>query len=418
MSDTVVITGLGIVCPLGSRIPTIWKALVSGQTHHIRRRYWLNSDAPPVGRVPSFQKRRHLDRRRRRFVTREVVLGVAAVRSAIVMARCADLLSSSRTGLFVGAPLNLGEAGDMGESLCDSVDDQGRFDAVAFARGGAPHINPLSLIRALSNGLACQLTIEYEMRGFNTNIASGGTSSTLAIDAALRGILHGRFDRALVVGYDGLDGALSHGYTDRRRQADPALAPFVHPTLGAFPSEGSSALVLERGSHAAKRGVRPRAEIVATGHGRSSDPTKNPARGFENALSQALEGSGLSALPDVIHFDGWGGRRHWEAATDALERLSRHASRTALTSTIASTGWAPAASGAMGTAIATLGQQASLVPPTAGTLGRARVPRSVVRRPLRLRIRSSAVLTSDATGNCCALVLRNCSPERKDTCST
>jgi len=293
------------------------------------------------------------------------------------------------------------------DALHASVGAGGRFDTTRFGSEGVPRIHPMSLIKALSNGLLCYVTMEHRLTGFNTNICSGAIASSLAVGRALRLIRDRRLRRALVVGYDGVGSAIMQLPHERRRRPDTVFAPFVHQRRGVLPGEAGAAVVLEPLSDARRRGAKPLVEVAGFGESRARRRGSACPQAMREALGAALDDAGCDWKElDYVHVDGWGGRQEWQALARGLDGRPRSP---LVSSTTPATGHAPAAGGLLGTLFAGLAARSGIVPPTAGRRPRGiraplATPRSARRHPVAL----AGVLTRDASGEYAALLLRRC----------
>jgi 3-oxoacyl-[acyl-carrier-protein] synthase II len=414
VSAAVVVTGTSVLCGLGREPRAVWRAALEGRRGHFRRAAGAEY-LPPSSRVPAFEPRTFLDRRRARFLTREAALGFVAAQRALADAGCPGLQPSLQWGCFVGAPANFGDPDDFVDAFEASIDDRGRFRVERFGRTGAALVHPFGLIRALANGVLCSISIEHAFRGLNLNFCSGGTSSALALAAALRALRSGRIRRALVVGYDGLSSALALIRSGLGAEPD---GRDVRASIGArrdvlYPGEAAAAAVLESLGDARRRGARADVELAAVGAGRDSREGSRADQGLGAALREALERSETDAGSlGWVHTDACGGRLHWQRLDRALHGAGCRPG-TAVSSTTFVTGCVPAASTALGVFFAAQAIRTGRVPPTAG-LPR-RTPRfcyTLPARPQRRVLDAVAVLAADVTGEASAVVLRHRS-ERK-----
>lgn len=402
MSEPIVITGTGLLCGLGRQLPLIWRRLHAGETARFRVPDELRDVLPPIGIVPALRPRQFLDRRRARFMTRDAVVGFGAVTRAVRASGLAPELVAE-AGCFVGAPLNFGDAHDFRLALEASVDGRGRFHLERFA-DEARLMNPLTLIRGLANGLLWCMTMEYGLRGMNTNICSGGISSTLALGQALLAIRSGRIRRALVAGYDGTVSVLAAfeaegSRTRPRRPLTPAgMAPF---------GEVGAAVVLERESEARRRGAPILAELAGWGCDFQRAGEKAGGAAMQRAVERALTDAGEPwESVDYVHTDAFDGAQHWRCASRALRRAG-NGSPVPISSTSFAIGYAPAAAGAAGALFSGLALRSGRIPPTARRrrCSRAGAP-PPLERSIRRPLRTAVVLTGNETGERAALVLR------------
>ncbi len=317
----VVITGLGIVSPIGIGKDAFWQNLVSARSGI----GFLKS--VPSSRLPSklgaeihdFDPVKHIyNRKFLKVMSRDVQLGVAA---ASMSMRDAGLdpgqVNPDRLGVVFGAghisstPQELIEAARQDPAL----NPLNQFDRWGEERMGK--IPPLWLLRQLPNMPACHVAIEFDARGHNNTITSRESSTLLAMSEAMGTIQRGAAD-CMIVGAsssatDPFDVARFNLFESlTRREDDPerACRPFDRDRDGSVVGEGSAVFVLESYEHARRRGANIYAEVLAVGSACDGRVGKQPQFG-----------SGLvSAIRSVI--------RRTEIRPDEIGHINAHGKST------------------------------------------------------------------------------------------
>ena len=207
MSRRVLVTGLGLLSPAGEGRDAHLAALLSGRSA-VGPLTRLDAGPLPVhaaGQVEGFKPALYVDNRKNlKLMSQAVRLGVAAAHLAMEDAGlAAGDVEPVRFAIFVGAPHAYGESKDLVPALEVSTRG-GELDLVAFGRDGLPNVNPLWLLKGLSNNVLGFTSLRYKAMGPNANLsahAAGGLQAVVAGHAAIRS---GRADVALCGGYDSL----------------------------------------------------------------------------------------------------------------------------------------------------------------------------------------------------------------------
>ncbi len=299
MSDgrpRVVVTGLGVVAPLGTGLDEFWANASAGRSG-VGRMTLVDPSAYPcqvAGEVKDFDYTRYMDRKDGRRMARFSQLAIAAAREAIEHAGLdLDALDRERIGVVMG---NGGGGLPNDEEAMRTVD----------GRGGM-RVDPFYVSKRLSNMAGGNVAIQFGLLGYNTTVITACAAGTQAIGEAMEVIRRGAADVMVAGGTEagicelGLAGfasmrALTTGFNDTPERAS---RPFDRERDGFVPAEGSGLLVLERLEHALARGAEPLAEIV--GYGCTADaaylvaPSENgdgAARAMRLALQDARVDTG------------------------------------------------------------------------------------------------------------------------------
>ncbi|HXG18083.1 MAG TPA: beta-ketoacyl-[acyl-carrier-protein] synthase family protein [Methylomirabilota bacterium] len=280
MERRVVITGIGLVSPIGVGKEPFWRALVEGRSG-IRRLSRFDPqgyDCQVAGEILDESYKELIDVKRRRRMTHVAQLAVAGAHLALEDAGlCPDWPNPSAVGTIVGTSLG-------------TVREVTEQQSILLERGAA-RINPFLTVASHINAISTEVAITARAQGPALTVAGGCASSLCALGVAADMIRSGALDICLSGGaesplfplvYAGL--CRTQELTGQNECPERASRPFDHAHDGLVVSEGSCLLILEERVHAERRGARIYGEIL--GH----------AFGCEAYESFALEPSGESAV--------------------------------------------------------------------------------------------------------------------------
>lgn len=359
----VVVTGMGVISPVGSGIEAFWDGITRGQSgarsmdRHDLNDYPTRIAAP----VTDFDPLQYFDRKEARHMDRFVQLGVVAAQNAWDDAHL-EQFDSERTGVLVGTGI-----GGM-ETLTEQ-------HALLLNRGPS-RVSPFFIPKMIGNMASGQIAIRLKLNGPNETVVTACASSGHAVGDGMRAIQHGEADVMLVGGTEAVLIPIAFaGFCAMKamstRNDDPAHAsrPFDKERDGFVMGEGAGFLVLEELDHAVRRGARIYAEIV--GYGRSSDAfhvvEPHPeGRGARLAMQRALSDAKLAPTAvDYINAHGTSTPKGDLAETMAIKEVFEdHAYKLAVSSTKSSTGHLLGAAGAVELIASILAIQHQVAPPT------------------------------------------------------
>lgn len=296
-----VITGLGIVSPLGIGRDAFWKALLSGSSG-IAPLKTNQMGTYPVrfgGEVKDFDPKTFISPRKAiKVMSREIQLAYAAAELAVKDAAL-DMaqVDPERSGVVFGSQMLYGPPNDL-QSVYESILKQQPFDLRGWGQKFPQEMYPLWMLAYLPNMPACHIAISQQSLGPNNSIVQGNASSMLALLEADSLIQRGWTDVVLVGGTGSRLNLTRQIYSTSAHLStacDPASAcrPFDANRNGAVLAEASAVVVLERRSHAEQRG----ATILATLHGgariygTSSLPVGAETQTIERSIRLALQNS-------------------------------------------------------------------------------------------------------------------------------
>lgn len=362
----VVITGMGMLSPLGNTVEESWDNMMAGRSGITRITQFDASELPTqiAGEVKDFVARDHMDFKEARRMSRASQLTVAAARMALADAGLPEQVPDpDRTGVLVGTA-----AGGM-ERAFEEMD--------TFRARGPRAVSPFGMTMFLCNMPTHHVSLLTGSTGPLSTIVAACATGTQTIGEGAEFIRRGAADMMLAGGVEGLIHvsaivgfgamrALSTRYNDSPERAS---RPFDKDRDGFILAEGAAIVVLERLDKALERGARIYGEVL--GHASSSDAyhvaAPDPeARGAIRAMQWALDDAGLTPR-DVDYINAHGTSTPVNDATEtlAIKRLfSERAYEVPISSTKSAMGHAMGAAGTIESIFTLLGIGRGLIPPT------------------------------------------------------
>ena len=372
----VVITGIGVVTPLGNNIRTTWENLTKGSSGIAPiTKFDPRSAAFPskiAGELKSFSTEDYIPPkdvlRLDPFIYYAAAAAIMAVEDAGLIKQTSDLrlitLNSELFNLFNSA-IVIGSSRGGIMSMEKAVEKY-----ILNSKPFSAFLMSSSTINMASSYVSMRLGIKGPVLGMSTACASG----TNAIGEAFRLIRYGEIDMALAggseapickltVGSYGAAGVLSK----RNHEPQKASRPFDKDRDGFVIAEGAGIIVLEELNHALKRGARIYAEL--SGYGTSSDAfhqTKPDSSGQAIAINKALKDTGISVDEvDYINAHATSTILGDKAETEAIRKVfGKYADKIAVSSTKSMLGHMLGASGAVEAAITALSISKGVIIPT------------------------------------------------------
>ncbi|AXF85735.1 3-oxoacyl-[acyl-carrier-protein] synthase 2 [Ephemeroptericola cinctiostellae] len=335
----VVVTGLGIVSPVGNDVSTAWGNLLAGQSGITRVTKFDASalSCQIAGEVKNFDPAEYIGAKELRTMDAFIHYGLAAGVQAF---RDSGLVVTEENAERIGVSIGSGIGGlPMIEENCGNLFNKG-------ARRVSPFMIPGSIINMISG----HLSIMYGLKGPNVAIVTACTTGTHSIGDAARMIQYGDADVMVAGGAEGTVSALAMaGFGNMRalssRNDDPATAsrPWDKDRDGFVLGEGAGVLMLEEYEHAKARGAKIYAEVA--GYGMSADANHMTAPcadgdGAMRAMRNAMRDAGVSPDEvDYINAHGTSTPLGDVAETIAVKRaLGDHANQVVVNSTKSMTG--------------------------------------------------------------------------------
>ena len=361
----VVITGLGIVSPVGNTIDEAWRTIIAGQSGitRITRFDTATFSSQVAGEVRNFDIAAYLNPKEARRMDLFMHYGMAAGMQAI---RDAGLDTPQADGERIG--LNIG-SGIGGLHMIESVYTE-------YLASGVRKVSPFFIPSTIINMISGHLSILYGFKGPNLAMVTACTTGTHAIGESARLIEYGDADVMVAGGAESAVTPLSvGGFGNMKaltgRNDDPAGAsrPWDVDRDGFVLAEGAGVIVLEEYEHAKARGAKIYAELA--GYGMSADANHMTAPcddgdGAMRCMNAALKNAALNPdQVDYINAHGTSTPLGDKAETMAIKRaLGAHASKVAVSSTKSMTGHLLGASGGVEAIFSALAVKHQIAPPT------------------------------------------------------
>jgi 3-oxoacyl-[acyl-carrier-protein] synthase II len=335
----VVITGVGVVSPLGIGYETFSKNLLEGKSGISRLESVSYSGAPKNvgGEIKDFTdtsaKNEYLKKQRKsiKVMCREIQFGVASASLAIEnSALDLEAIDHERFGVEFGANLMFSPPDVLKEPAWHCVDEgdtEFRFRLKHWGTEGISNLEPLWLLRYLPNMPACHIGIYADARGPSNSITQNEASGNLAAAEAFYVILRGQADTMVA----GTTGTRIHPVKSMHAALWDILAehgddppetwcrPFDKTRKGEVLAEGACSMILEEESHAKARGAKILGRILGAGSSCAFDRngTNKVTRAIVNAARAALRDAGLTPA-DIGHVNAHGLGTPWIDVDEAL----------------------------------------------------------------------------------------------------
>jgi 3-oxoacyl-[acyl-carrier-protein] synthase II len=211
----VVITGLGLITPIGTGPEAFWTALEEGRGG-VRRIAAFPVDGLPndlaaevldfnekAAKALALPKYKKVLTKSLKYMARDILLAVSAAQLAVADAGLADGdVDPTRIGVDLGAGLISSELDELAPAIVHATRPGGEFDYHVYGSEGIPQINPLWLLKYLPNMLACHISILFDCPGPSNTITEAEAASNIAIGEAARIIGRGRADVMITGGAD------------------------------------------------------------------------------------------------------------------------------------------------------------------------------------------------------------------------
>ncbi len=363
----VVITGMGVVSPVGSTVESFWNSLKTG-----RHGFGVIDafDVTPYkvklgGQVRDFDPLAFLDRKEARRMDRFVQFAMAAASMAM-----AD------SGLDVQAvgPFRVGTI--IGSGIGGLLTLHDEYDKI-FKIGNATRVSPLFIPMFIPNMAAGMVSMAHGTQGANFSVASACATGAHSVGEAFRSIKYGHLDACIAGGTEAPITPIAYGgftnMTALSQNPDPdtVCRPFDLERDGFVIAEGAGILVLESLELALARGAKIYAEI--SGYGATADAyhiTSPDPEGAGAAMSMQLAMAEAGVRPDQIDYinaHGTSTPLNDKYETAAIKRAFGDSAKTvAVSSTKSMTGHLLGAAGAVEAMVCALALQDGILPPTIG----------------------------------------------------
>ncbi len=369
----VVVTGLGLVTPLGAEVETVWKNLLAGKSGAGRitrfdasdQKCLIACEVKPADHPYGFDPNKRVDHKVQRQVDPFIIYGIDAAGQAIEDAGLTDMDEAMR--LRTGCSIGSGIGGLPGIES----------EALVLAEKGPTRVSPHFVHGRLINLISGQVSIKYGLMGPNHAVVTACSTGAHSIGDAARMIKDDDADIMLAGGAEGticplgIAGfaqarALSTAFND---QPEKASRPYDKDRDGFVMGEGAGVVVLEEYEHAKARGAKIYAEVI--GYGLSGDAYHVTAphpegSGAFRAMEMALRKAGLAPSDiDYINAHGTSTPMGDELELGAVRRLFGDAIQTvSMSSTKSAIGHLLGGAGAVEAIFCILAIRDQIVPPT------------------------------------------------------
>ena len=406
MHKNVVITGIGILSPIGIGRDIYWDGLFKGKTGF--KTISLFDKTPfnvhVAGEITDFDPTLLLGKKGLRTLDRSTRLLISAVKLSLDDANL-QITDENTNSVGVSVGTTFG-----------SLHSISQFDREGLIEGPR-YVNPSHFPNTVINSPASQVSIRFKIKGFNTTISTGFCASLDAVYYAADFIKLNRANVVLAGGVEELCEETFLGFHNLEclsgvNGSEPICCPFDLRRNGTILSEGSSVLVLEDSDHALNRGAEILAQI--RGYANSFDPEadrsfNHKGKGLKNAISIALQDASLN--PEDIDYIS-----SCANSTKGLDRLEtkvikevfgKNAYKIPVSSIKSMVGESFSASGALSLAAAVGAIKNGIVPPTVNY--REKDPDCdldyVPNKSRNQQVNNALIISSDPYGQNAAIVL-------------
>jgi 3-oxoacyl-[acyl-carrier-protein] synthase II len=361
----VVVTGLGMVSPLGLNVEDTWAAILAGKSGIAPIEHFDASDISCriCSTVKNFDPLLYMSEKEARKKDIFIQYGMAAAIQAITDSGLqVTEQNADRVGLAVGS--GIGGLPMIAKSTA------------ILLESGPRKISPFFIPGAIINMIAGNLSIMYNMRGPNIAVVTACTTGTHNIGLAARTIAYGDADVMIAGGSEmattklGVSGfAAMRALSTRNDEPERASRPWDKDRDGFVLGDGAGIVVLESYEHAIARGAKIYAELV--GFGMSADAshitTPHPeGLGAANAMNSAIKDAGMKHEDvDYVNAHGTSTPVGDELEVLAIKRsFGEHAKKLAVSSTKSMTGHLLGAAGSVEAIFCILAMRDQIAPPT------------------------------------------------------
>jgi 3-oxoacyl-[acyl-carrier-protein] synthase II len=365
LNRRVVVTGMGLVTPLGIGVQDTWQALCAGKSGvgEITRFDTTKFQTKIAAEVKDFRAEDFLPKKEAKRTERFIAYAIAATRMAMEDSGLViDDTNAERVGVITGCGLG-------GLSILEDT-------CLTLTRKGPRRVSPFFIPMMIGNMAPGMISIQFGAKGPNASIATACAAGAHAVGDSFKIIHEGRADAMITGGVESvinptcIAGFNSMKALSTRNDAPhEASRPFDRDRDGFVVGEGSGILIIEALEHALDRGAHIYAEL--TGYGMSSDGYHMTApppdgSGAINCMNAALNDAGLSCDKiDYINAHGTSTPLNDVSETRAIKAVFKdHAYKLAISSTKSMTGHLLGGAGGIETVFTVLAIHEGLLPPT------------------------------------------------------
>ncbi|QRG65541.1 beta-ketoacyl-ACP synthase II [Brevibacillus choshinensis] len=365
MKRRVVITGVGVISPVGNDAQTFWNSLLEGKSGIDRLTAFDATDYPTqiAGEVKDFNPELYMDKKEVRRTDRFVQFGLAAAKMAVEDAKLEITAENAeRVGVYIGSGIG-------GLSTWEE-------QHTTLLEKGPRRVSPFFIPMLIANMASGAVSIQYGAKGPTSSAITACATGTNAIGDALRLI---QFDHADVMIAGGAEATVrpmafagfcsAKAMSTRNDEPQKASRPFDKHRDGFVMGEGAGVVILEELEHAKKRGATIIAEVIGYGMSADAHHITSPSPGGEGAarcMTNALKDAGVDpAEVDYINAHGTSTDQGDIAETQAIKSVfGEHAYKLAVSSTKSMTGHLLGATGGIEAIATAYALRDQILPPT------------------------------------------------------
>ncbi|MFC8683576.1 beta-ketoacyl-ACP synthase II [Brevibacillus porteri] len=365
MKRRVVITGVGVVSPVGNDAQTFWNSLLEGKSGIDRVAAFDASDYPTqiAGEVKNFDPEQYMDKKDIRRTDRFVQFGLAAAKMAVEDAKLEITPENAeRVGVYIGSGIGGLTTWEEQHSV--------------LLEKGPRRVSPFFIPMLIANMASGAVSIQYGAKGPTSSAITACATGTNAIGDALRLI---QFDHADVMIAGGAEATVrpmafagfcsAKAMSTRNDEPQKASRPFDQDRDGFVMGEGAGVLILEELEHAKKRGATIIAEVIGYGMSADAHHITSPSPGGEGAarcMASALKDAGVDPTEvQYINAHGTSTGQGDIAETQAIKTVfGKHAYKLAVSSTKSMTGHLLGATGGVEAIATAYALRDQVLPPT------------------------------------------------------
>ena len=362
--NRVVVTGMGVVTPVGNDVETMWESIVAGQhgIGTITKFDITGYKATLAAQVSGFDPLDYMEKAEARRQDLYSQFAVAAAEQAMLQSGLSGKVAQDRLMVCYGSGIG-------GIFTFEN-------EHVKLISGGPRRVSPFFIPMMIGNIAAGNIAIRYGAKGSCLPVVTACATSTDAIGQAYRAIKHGYADAAIAGGSEaaitpmGVSGFSNMMALSTSDDPDAASLPFDKRRSGFIIGEGAGSLILEEYEHAINRGADIMAEVVGYASTCDAYHITAPSPDGESssrAISLAFQEAGSPKGTIYINAHGTGTPLNDVAETNAIKMaLPMNSHDVLVSSTKSMTGHMLGAAGAVEAVISILALRNEILPPTIG----------------------------------------------------
>ncbi len=365
MKNRVVITGMGVISPVGSTIPEFWDSLIHGKSGISEIDTFDTTEYPTriAGLVRNFDPGEFMDKKDARKMDRYTQFALAAAKMAVEDSQLnMEEEDADRVGVYIGS----------GIGGLSTWEEQHKI----LLEKGPRRVSPFFIPMMIANMASGQVSMTIGAKGPNSAAISACATGTHSIGDAAKIIERGDADVMIAGGAEATVTPMAFAgfcsmkaMSTRNEEPTKASRPFDIERDGFVMGEGSGVVVLESLDHAIGRGANIIAEVVGYGMTADAHHITGPAperEGAARSMSRALKSAGVDpSKVDYINAHGTSTPAGDSAETMAIKTvLGDHAYKVAVSSTKSMTGHLLGATGGVEAIVCALAIRDNIIPPT------------------------------------------------------